>query len=129
MRMSRQYLILPVLLGLVGAIVAGCTEKSESERSTAPIWNIVLVLVDDLGWTDLGIMGSSFYQTPNIDRLAREGMRFTNAYAAATVCSPTRASILTGQYPARLHVTDWIHGHARPWAKLQVPTWTHELPS
>ena len=129
MRMSRQYLILPVLIGLVGAIVAGCTEKSESERSTAPIWNIVLVLVDDLGWTDLGIMGSSFYQTPNIDRLAREGMRFTNAYAAATVCSPTRASILTGQYPARLHVTDWIHGHARPWAKLQVPTWTHELPS
>ena len=129
MQISRQWLVLPVLIGLVGALVAGCTGKSESERSTAPFWNIVLVLVDDLGWTDLGIMGSSFYQTPNIDRLAHEGMRFTNAYAAATVCSPTRASILTGQYPARLHVTDWIHGHSRPWAKLQVPTWTHKLPA
>ena len=89
----------------------------------------MLVVVDDLGWTDLGVMGSAFHETPNIDRLAAEGMRFTNAYAATTVCSPTRASILTGQYPARLRVTDWIDGHARPWAKLQIPEWTHRLPA
>ncbi len=70
--------------------------------------NIVFILMDDLGWKDIGCYGSSFYETPNIDRLAREGMRFTDAYAACPVCSPTRASILTGKYPARVGVTDWI---------------------
>lgn len=70
--------------------------------------NIVLVLVDDLGWTDLGCYGSTYYETPNIDRLASQGMRFTNAYAACAVCSPTRAAVMTGRYPARLGVTDWI---------------------
>jgi len=89
--------------------------------------NIVFVLVDDMGWTDLGCFGSTYYQTPNIDRLAAQGMRFTDAYAACTVCSPTRASILTGQYPARLHITDWIAGHKRPFARLSVPDWTMQL--
>ncbi len=89
--------------------------------------NIVFVLVDDMGWTDLGCCGSSYYQTPNIDRLASQGMRFTDAYAACTVCSPTRASVMTGQYPARLHITDWIAGHKRPFAKLSVPDWTMRL--
>ena len=89
--------------------------------------NIVFVLTDDLGWTDLGCFGSKFYETPNIDRLASQGMRFTDAYSACTVCSPTRASILTGQYPARLHITDWIAGHKRPFAKLSVPDWTMQL--
>lgn len=89
--------------------------------------NIVLILTDDMGWTDLGCFGSNFYETPNIDRLAEEGMKFTNAYASCTVCSPTRASIMTGQYPARLHITDWIAGHVRPFAKLKVPDWTKEL--
>ena len=72
--------------------------------------NIVFFLVDDLGWRDVGIYGSSFYHTPNIDQLARNGMRFTQAYAASHVCSPTRASILTGKYPARLGLTDWLNG-------------------
>ncbi len=72
--------------------------------------NVVFFLVDDLGWTDVGCYGSSFYKTPNVDRLAREGVRFTDAYAACHVCSPTRASILTGRYPARLGLTDWIPG-------------------
>ena len=79
---------------------------SEAEENTPP--NIVFVLVDDLGWTDLGCFGSEFYETPNIDRLAAEGMKFTNAYAACAVCSPTRAAVLTGRYPARTGVTDWI---------------------
>src|SRR4051812_5122869 len=72
--------------------------------------NIVFILADDMGWRDLGCYGSSFYETPNLDRLSREGMRFTQAYAACNVCSPTRASILTGKYPARLHLTDWLPG-------------------
>ena len=72
--------------------------------------NFVFVLVDDLGWTDTGCYGSRFYETPNVDRLAGEGMRFTDAYAACPVCSPTRASIMTGKYPARVGITDWIPG-------------------
>ena len=72
--------------------------------------NIVFFLVDDLGWSDVGCYGSPFYDTPNIDRLASEGVRFTQAYATCHVCSPTRASILTGKYPARLHLTDWLQG-------------------
>jgi len=72
--------------------------------------NIVFFLVDDLGWSDVGCFGSAFYETPNIDRLADEGVRFTDAYAACHVCSPTRASILTGKYPARLGLSDWIPG-------------------
>src|SRR5687767_5131794 len=72
--------------------------------------NFVLILADDLGWTDLGCYGSEFYQTPNIDRLAADGMKFTQGYSACTVCSPTRAAILTGKYPGRLRVTDWIPG-------------------
>ncbi|NQU20107.1 MAG: sulfatase [Candidatus Nealsonbacteria bacterium] len=67
--------------------------------------NIVFVLVDDLGWMDTSVYGSQFYETPNVDRLAKQGMRFTNAYAANPLCSPTRASILTGQYPGRLRFT------------------------
>ena len=70
--------------------------------------NIVLFLIDDLGWMDLGCQGSDYYRTPEIDQLAAEGVRFTNAYAACAVCSPTRASILTGKYPARLLLTDWL---------------------
>jgi arylsulfatase A len=72
--------------------------------------NIVLFLVDDLGWSDLGCYGSSFYETPRIDQFAREGIMFTNAYAACHVCSPTRASILTGKYPATIHLTDFLPG-------------------
>ncbi len=70
--------------------------------------NIVLVLVDDLGWTDLGCYGSNYYQTPHIDKLAADGITFTHGYAACAVCSPTRAAVQTGRYPGRTYVTDWI---------------------
>ena len=70
--------------------------------------NVILMLIDDLGWRDLGCYGSSFYETPHLDRLSAEGMHFTDAYAAAPVCSPTCASILTGKYPASVGITDWI---------------------
>lgn len=72
--------------------------------------NVVFFLLDDLGWKDLGCYGSDFYETPNIDEFAKQGVRFTQAYATCHVCSPTRASILTGKYPARLDMTDWLSG-------------------
>jgi|GEM_PF-194178 len=90
--------------------------------------NVIVVLVDDMGWKDLSCQGSGFYRTPQIDRLAASGMRFTTGYSACTVCSPTRAAMLTGQYPARLHITDWIAGHDRPFAKLKIPDWQKRLP-
>ncbi|MCG6188617.1 sulfatase [Maribellus maritimus] len=89
--------------------------------------NVVLIVVDDLGWTDLGYSGSDFYLTPNIDKLATEGMVFTNGYASCTVCSPSRAAIMSGKYPATLNCTDWISGHKMPWAKLAIPKWTQHL--
>ena len=90
--------------------------------------NIVLFLVDDLGWTDVGCYGSDYHRTPNIDRLAAEGLRFTDAYAACNACSPTRASILTGMYPARLRLTDWIPGQRTlPAHKFKPPAWTKQL--
>ena len=77
--------------------------------------NILFILIDDMGWTDLSCCGSEYYETPNIDSLCAEGMRFTDGYAACPVCSPTRASLLTGKYPATVGITDWIHwGDARP---------------
>jgi arylsulfatase A-like enzyme len=91
--------------------------------------NIILMLLDDLGWRDFGCYGSTFHETPHLDRLAREGVRFTNAYAACPVCSPTRASILTGKYPARLHLTDWIPGRKQwPAARLLTPAFEQQLP-
>ena len=70
--------------------------------------NIIVILVDDMGWMDLSCQGSDYYKTPAIDRLATEGIRFTNGYAACAVCSPTRAALQTGRYPHRVGVTDWI---------------------
>lgn len=89
--------------------------------------NVIFFLADDLGWTGLRSYGSDFYETPHLDQLANSGMRFTNAYAACTVCSPTRASIMTGMYPARLRLTDFIAGQNRPFAKLRIPDWTKGL--
>jgi arylsulfatase A-like enzyme len=91
--------------------------------------NVVLFLVDDLGWSDLACYGSRVYETPNVDRLAQEGVRFTQGYAACHVCSPTRAAILTGKYPARLHLTDWLPGRRDfPFQKLKNAAIHQELP-
>jgi len=78
-----------------------------SNAQTAQRPNLVLILADDLGWADLSCYGNDLHQTPNLDRLARQGVRFTDAYAASPVCTPTRAAILTGLHPARLHMTIW----------------------
>jgi arylsulfatase A len=90
--------------------------------------NFLFILADDLGWSQVGCYGSDFYETPNIDRLARQGMRFTDAYAACPVCSPTRASIMTGRYPARLHLTDFIAGGSFPYEKYAQPEWQKYMP-
>ena len=101
-------------VGAAAATVAGC-KGTLARLFAGPTGklNFVFILIDDLGWIDTACYGSEFHETPNIDRLANEGMRFTNAYAASPVCSPTRASILTGKYPARLNLTDWIGGSQR----------------
>jgi arylsulfatase A len=100
-----------------------CSAPEEDARRP----NVIVLLVDDWGWSDASCLGSDLYDTPNIDALANDGMRFTTSYATCTVCSPTRASMMTGQYPGRTHVTDWIRGHQRPDAKLLPPEWTMKL--
>ena len=87
-----------VQIFIISLLFHGCVNE-------VPSPNFIFFLVDDLGWSDVGCYGSDYYETPNIDRLAKEGMKFTDAYATCCVCSPTRASILTGKYPGRLHIT------------------------
>ncbi|HZQ55400.1 MAG TPA: sulfatase [Bryobacteraceae bacterium] len=97
--------------------------------ATQPTPNILFMLMDDLGWHDTGPYGNTFIDTPSLNRLAQESALFTNAYAACPVCSPTRASIMTGKYPARLHLTDWIPGRKQwPYAKLLTPAFEQHLP-
>jgi len=92
--------------------------------------NIVFFLVDDLGWSDVGCYGSTFHETPHIDRLAKEGMRFDNAYSTCHVCSPSRASILTGKYPARTDLTEWLGGRPeRAYEKLHSAKKLMSLPA
>jgi arylsulfatase A-like enzyme len=108
MKNSKNYLSSMLIL-LFTVLINGCSTNQEKHP------NIVFFLVDDLGYSDVGCYGSDYYQTPNIDKLTEEGMRFTNAYAASCVCSPTRASILSGKYPGRSHITMAIpiKGYAR----------------
>ncbi len=101
-------------------LVLACVSSAGAQEARRP--NFVFFLADDLGYTDLGSYGSRFYETPNLDRLAADGVRFTDAYAACQVCSPTRAAIMTGRYPARLGITDYIgapqpHSVERHWTR------------
>lgn len=105
---------------LAAVLAAGCAPWSIE----AP--NVVLIVVDDLGWVDTGVYGSSFYETPQIDRLAAEGARFEQFYTASPVCSPTRASLMTGRHPARLQLTDWIGGEQA--GLLQPAEYQRQLP-
>jgi arylsulfatase A len=98
-------------------------------RAEAARLNVILFLIDDLGWRDTGCYGSTYYRTPHIDRLARDGVRFTQAYSACAVCSPTRAAIMTGRYPARLLLTDWLpSGRWDPHARLLEGRFLRGLP-
>jgi arylsulfatase A-like enzyme len=98
---------IPIILLAFGLVASRLPAENNNDL------DIVLVLADDLGWADLGCQGSTFYETPNLDRFASTGARFTNAYSACQVCSPSRAAFLTGRYPQRGGVTDYI-GAAQP---------------
>lgn len=111
------------------AVLADFIESFASAGSTGKKWNIVMILADDMGWNQVRYEGvTRYYDTPNIDRIAAEGMRFTDAYSACPVCSPARASILTGKYPARLHLTDYLPGNHYPYARLKTPQQVRALP-
>jgi len=115
------------LLAIVILLV--CPGRALPAQAEAQRLNVVLIVADDLGWADLGCYGSRFHRTPALDRLADQGVRFTQAYAACPVCSPTRAALMTGKYPARLHLTDWLPGRPdmrsqkllRPEIRQQLP--------
>ena len=117
---SRREFLRRLGISAVGVALGGCAANRSLTKRREP--NIVFILLDDMGWSDLPCYGNTFHETPHLDRLAKQGMRFTDAYAACPVCSPTRASIMAGQYPARVGVTDFIPGHWRPYEKLRVPT-------
>ncbi len=122
----KKYVAVALLL-LLSPIATSAAPPHHGQASRLP--NVVFFLVDDLGWSDVGCFGSDFYDTPNIDQLAEEGVKFTNAYAACHVCSPTRASILTGKYPARLNLTDWLAGRRDfPFQRLKNAVINQHLP-
>lgn len=112
-----------LLLAVSATLFPATTASAAVDRP-----NIVVIFIDDLGWADLGCYGNEYHETPNLDRLAREGIRFTDAYAASPVCSSTRGCFLTGRFPARVGITDFIPGHWRPWERLIVPPIKSHLP-
>src|SRR5258708_32727125 len=119
--LMRTLLVTVLAVGLL--VAAPCLRAAERV-------NVVFILADDLGWADLGCYGSKYHQTPHLDKLAADGARFTQAYAACPVCSPTRAAIMTGKYPARLGITDWLPRRPdRPDQHLRRPKLVEELPA
>lgn len=94
------------------SITLPCTLLQGNSESSNKSPNVLLIVADDLGYKDLSCYGSDFYETPYLDKLANEGIKFTNGYASCPVCSPTRASIQTGKYPTKVNITDWIPGRA-----------------
>lgn len=97
---------IPAILACCIFYFSSCTQNKSSREKNKP--SIVFILVDDLDWTDLSCYGSDLYETPNIDQLAAQSVRFTQAYASAPACSPTRASIMAGKYPPSLNFTEHL---------------------
>ncbi|MGW8314054.1 MAG: sulfatase-like hydrolase/transferase [Bacteroidales bacterium] len=106
---------------LIFMVVASGCRPGVDRDLTGSRPNIVFILADDMGWSDLPAYGNRFNEAPNLARMAEQGIRFTDAYAACPVCSPTRASIMSGQYPARVGIIDFITGHWRPYEEVTVP--------
>jgi len=102
--------LLAVAIGVAASAGCGRGPVEAPLADATPVRNVVWIIVDDLGWRDIGAAGSTFYETPNIDRLAAAGTRFTQFNTASPVCSPTRASFMTGKHPARVRITNWIGG-------------------
>ena len=120
-------------IGLISLSFLSCQQEQKEEAPQKP--NVLFILADDLGYHDLSSMNSQYYETPNIDQIAGDGMIFTNGYAACQVCSPSRASIMTGKTPARHGITDWIGARTgEEWRKvgrfnqLLPPEYVHNLP-
>ena len=114
--MAHLFLHKPFLpvISLFGILMTGIFSCQSSVDRTKP--NIVVIFIDDQGYGDIGSFGAVGYSTPNLDRMADEGMRFTNFYAAQGVCSASRAGLLTGCYPNRIG----IHGALMPWSKIGI---------
>ncbi|MGH7549333.1 MAG: sulfatase [Gemmatimonadota bacterium] len=138
---TARGLVVGVGLGLlISATGCGPESRATNARSASAAqdtiqWNFVFILADDMGWNQTGYgwnqagyPGVGFYETPNVDRIAAEGMVFTDAYASASICSPTRAGLMTGKHPARLHITDYIPGAPYPYARLTTPEMAMSLP-
>ena len=126
-----NYLFLILLIPIL--LLTSCKEQKEPIKTVRP--NVLFILADDYGYHDLSSTGSNFYETPNIDRIGNEGMTFTNGYATCQVCSPSRASIMSGKFPARHGITDWIGAptgtewrKAGRFNKLLPPEYEHNLP-
>ena len=112
-----------IIIGVYLIIISCKTSRQDSSP------NVLIILADDLGWSQLSCYGSDFYDTPNIDKLAQTGIKFTNAYSSASICSPTRAAIMTGKYPARIGLTDFIPGNSPKNKPLLTPdNWQRFLP-
>lgn len=125
----KNYSGILTVLGL--PLTISCT--SDNQNTLPKPDGVILIVVDDLGVSDLACYGNDFHETPHIDKLAKEGIRFTQAYAACPVCSPSRASIMTGKYPVTVDITDFIPGRQAAIGlekdkKLKVPEFTHFLP-
>ncbi len=124
--LKSSFVFMVLFTGMGTRLFSDSVQADSQGKNGTP--NFIVFLVDDMGWADPECYGSPFHETPNINQLAQQGMRFTDAYAACPVCSPTRASILTGKYPATLNLTDFIPGHWHPFSKLNVPEFNHALP-
>ena len=122
--MSKKNIINLMLFIIISIPFIGCQIDYEQKKKP----NVIFILVDDLGWNDLGYSGSRFYESPNIDSLSNDSFQFMNAYAASPVCSPTRASIMTGKHPSRVNITDWIPGLDPKDKPLLGPKDLDELP-
>ena len=107
---SRRNFLKALSLGITTITANGCAglTRLTSGNTSGEKPNIIFILADELGWAELVSYGNKFNETPNLDKLASQGMRFTEAYAAAPVCSPYRAALVTGHYPARIGITDYL---------------------
>lgn len=118
MKLRLKLKLFSSLIIMLSIILTGC---ERNQKIIDKKWNVVFILADDLGWNQVGYHGTDYYETPNIDKIAADGIQFTDAYSANPVCSPTRASIMTGKNPARLHIIDYIPGSPYPHARLKNP--------
>lgn len=120
--MSRVHVACVFAVALLSTLWSSVSRAAEPKKKP----NVLVFVADDLGWNDLGCTGSTFYETPNIDSLAARGCMFTSAYASCPVCSPTRASLMTGKYPQRTHITDF-NGGPQPDEAAKQPKYKDRL--